>query len=181
MDEATKERMLARARLMQACRSDPIGAIPDLDEDEYDEQVVAGFRAMKEALRQQQEECRRVRLRATIAIAVAVAALLFAIISAASGSEVGTRPGVTSGNQAAQGPYSTRKASWKTTRVESSVFSRLAYDSNNSTARAYFLTGEVYDYFSVPEHVYANWTRSSSKGRFFHAHIRGRYSYERVQ
>jgi hypothetical protein len=181
MDEGARERALARARLMQACRTDPIGAIPDLDEDIYDERVVDGFRAMKAALRQQQEECRRVRLRASVAIAIAIAALLFTIVSAVSGSEVGTRPGVTSENQVAQGSYAARKALWKTTRVESSVFSRLAYDRNTSTARAYFLTGAVYDYFNVPEHVYADWIRSSSKGQFFHAHIRERYSYERVQ
>ncbi len=72
------------------------------------------------------------------------------------------------------------QTTWKETSVRSSVFSKLAYDARRQTARAYFKNGAIYDYYDVPPHVYAGWIRASSKGKYFHAHIRGYYRYAKI-
>jgi hypothetical protein len=81
------------------------------------------------------------------------------------------------GSQAHQ--QSQQEAGWVETPVKSSVFSRLAYDYESGTARAFFKTNSVYDYYNVPEDVYEGWRDAYSPGRHFHTHIRGKYRYKR--
>ena len=44
--------------------ADPVASIPDLDPDEYDEQIVSGFKAMKEIIRAQQDTIKGMRTQA---------------------------------------------------------------------------------------------------------------------
>ena len=44
-----------------------------------------------------------------------------------------------------------------------------------------FTSGDVYDYDGVPPEVEADFRAAFSKGRFFAAHIRDRYPFERVE
>lgn len=43
-----------------------------------------------------------------------------------------------------------------------------------------FHSGGLYQYFNVPESVFHGLMAASSKGRYFHAHIRDRYRYQRI-
>ena len=43
-----------------------------------------------------------------------------------------------------------------------------------------FQGGRVYQYFDVPESVFQEFLSASSKGKFFHANIKGSFRYARV-
>ncbi len=49
------------ARADTAGGDDPLAAIPDLDPEEYDEQIVSGFKAMKDLIRSQQDTIKGLR------------------------------------------------------------------------------------------------------------------------
>ena len=44
-----------------------------------------------------------------------------------------------------------------------------------------FLSGRVYQYFDVPESIYMGFLDSDSKGRYFNAHIRGKFPYREIE
>jgi len=44
-----------------------------------------------------------------------------------------------------------------------------------------FRSGGVYEYYHVPYSEYSGLMNASSHGKYFHAHIKGRYSYRRIQ
>jgi KTSC domain-containing protein len=41
-------------------------------------------------------------------------------------------------------------------------------------------TGDVYRYFDLPANKYERFLRAESRGRYFHAHIRNRFRYEKL-
>lgn len=64
------------------------------------------------------------------------------------------------------------------TPVQSSTLQSVGYENN--VLEIQFLSGGVYQYFDVPEHVYQALLAASSKGSFFSQAIRGVYRYARV-
>ena len=64
--------------------------------------------------------------------------------------------------------------------VDSSNIASIGYDPGSQTLQVEFQGGSVYQYFDVPESVFQEFLSASSKGRFFHANIKGSFRYARV-
>jgi len=64
--------------------------------------------------------------------------------------------------------------------VESSVMTSYGYDSSISTLEIEFRSGDVWQYFEVPESVYYEMKSASSYGKFFQANIKGQYAEKQV-
>ena len=64
--------------------------------------------------------------------------------------------------------------------MPSSVIRRFSYDEPQRRLRVTFTSGDVYDYFDVPPEVEGGFRAAFSKGRFFAAHVRDRYPFERI-
>lgn len=65
------------------------------------------------------------------------------------------------------------------TAVQSSNLAAIDYWGGTLTIA--FHSGGVYEYFNVPHSEYAGLMQASSHGKYFHAHIKNRYAYRRVQ
>lgn len=65
--------------------------------------------------------------------------------------------------------------------MPSSAIHKITYDTSSSTLRIIFVSGNIYEYKNVPIEVYHSMKRASSKGTFFNQHIKGQYSFERIQ
>jgi hypothetical protein len=63
--------------------------------------------------------------------------------------------------------------------VESSDLSAVDFDWNGTLTLA-FHSGGVYEYYHVPYSEYPALMSASSHGKYFHAHIKGRYNYRRI-
>lgn len=57
--------------------------------------------------------------------------------------------------------------------VSSSDIRSIGYE--NGTLHIQFRSGGLYAYYGVPVSVYQALVNASSRGRYFHAHIKGRY------
>jgi hypothetical protein len=66
------------------------------------------------------------------------------------------------------------------TPVSSSSIVSIGYDPGTLTLEVEFTGGSVYQYFGVPETVYQEFIRASSKGQFLHANIKDNYRYTRM-
>ena len=64
--------------------------------------------------------------------------------------------------------------------VASSNISSVGYDSETETLEVEFWSGSIYQYYNVPERVYEELMKSSSKGKFLHFQIKNAYPYSRV-
>lgn len=64
--------------------------------------------------------------------------------------------------------------------VISSDLVAVGYDADKQVLEIEFLDGSVYQYSHVPMSIHQGLMAASSHGRYFHAHIRGRYSYIRI-
>lgn len=64
--------------------------------------------------------------------------------------------------------------------VRSSNLAGVDYDGQGTLVIA-FRSGGVYAYYGVPYSEYAGLMNASSHGKYFHAHIKHRYSYRRIQ
>lgn len=65
--------------------------------------------------------------------------------------------------------------------LESEMFTSAAYDAERQVLYLRFRkTGDVYRYFEFPETEFTAFLDAESHGRFFLAHIRASYSYERM-
>ena len=64
--------------------------------------------------------------------------------------------------------------------VVSSNVKAIGYDERTQTLEVEFLSGGVYQYRNVPENMYNEFMRASSKGRFLHIYIKNCYPYSRV-
>lgn len=64
--------------------------------------------------------------------------------------------------------------------VQSSNLRAVDYDWSGTLTIA-FHSGGVYEYFDVPHAEYAGLMNASSHGKYFHAHIKNRYAYRRIQ
>jgi hypothetical protein len=66
------------------------------------------------------------------------------------------------------------------TPVSSSNVASIGYDVNTLTLEVEFVSGSVYQYFDVPETLYQEFMRASSKGKFLHANIKNNYRYTQL-
>ena len=63
--------------------------------------------------------------------------------------------------------------------VQSSNLAAIDYDGRG-TLVIVFHSGGVYAYYGVPSSDYCGLMNASSHGKYFHAHIKGRYSYRKI-
>ena len=66
------------------------------------------------------------------------------------------------------------------TAVESKSIASIGYNRSAKTLEIEFRAGPLYRYREVAESVVIDLLRAKSKGRYFAAHIRGKYTYEKV-
>jgi len=65
--------------------------------------------------------------------------------------------------------------------VSSSNISSIGYDSESQTLEIEFRSGDIYQYFMVPESTYNALMSASSHGSFFHHHIKDRYQWRKIR
>ena len=65
--------------------------------------------------------------------------------------------------------------------VSSSNISSVGYDRQTNILEVEFSSGDIYQYFNVPEHLYNNLMGASSKGQFFNDYIKYDYRYQKVR
>lgn len=64
--------------------------------------------------------------------------------------------------------------------LESKMFSSAAYGAEKSILYLRFHSGDVYRYFEFPGERYQELLTADSHGRYFLAHIKGQFRYERL-
>jgi hypothetical protein len=64
--------------------------------------------------------------------------------------------------------------------LESKMFTSVAHDADKQILYLRFQSGDVYRYFEFPDDDYLTFLSAESKGRFFLAHIRDQFRYERM-
>ena len=64
--------------------------------------------------------------------------------------------------------------------VESKMFTSVAHDAEKQILYLRFKSGDVYRYFEFHANDYQAFLSAESRGRFFLAHIRDRFRYERM-
>ncbi len=64
--------------------------------------------------------------------------------------------------------------------MPSSVIAGMSYNVATSTLRVTFVSGRVYEYKKVPEHIYQDMKRSDSKGTYLNQHIKGNYDFKKI-
>lgn len=62
------------------------------------------------------------------------------------------------------------------TSVSSSNIQSIGYHADSSTLEIEFIKGSVYQYFGVPQGEHEALMHSDSKGKYFNANIKDRYS-----
>jgi len=65
--------------------------------------------------------------------------------------------------------------------MPSSVVAAIRYDEKSSKLRVIFQSGSIYDYLQVPEEVYNNMKKASSKGEFLNKEIKPNYQFEKIR
>ena len=65
--------------------------------------------------------------------------------------------------------------------VVSTVFTSAAYDEDKRQLYLKFHSGKIYRYFKFPPHQYEEFLAAESQGRYFGAHIRGKFLDEEVR
>ena len=64
--------------------------------------------------------------------------------------------------------------------VTSSNISSIGYDPATAILEIEFLSGGVYQYFDVPEHIHQDLMNASSHGEFFSEYIKSSYRYQKI-
>lgn len=64
--------------------------------------------------------------------------------------------------------------------VESKMFASVAHDADEQILYLRFRSGDVYRYFEFEAAQFQTFLNAESRGRFFLAHIRDRFRYERM-
>ena len=65
--------------------------------------------------------------------------------------------------------------------MPSSVVAAMKYDTKASTLRVIYTSGNIYDYKEVPEEVYNEMKKASSKGEFLNKQIKPNYEFEKIK
>lgn len=66
-------------------------------------------------------------------------------------------------------------------QVSSSNIQSIGFDAQFNTLEVEFTSGEIYQYFNVPEHLYQNLMNAPSKGQFLNDNIKYSYRYQKVR
>lgn len=66
------------------------------------------------------------------------------------------------------------------TPVSSSNISAIGYDADNQVLEVEFTNGAVYSYSDVPSGEYDGFMNADSKGKYLHANIKNRYSFQKL-
>ena len=66
------------------------------------------------------------------------------------------------------------------TAISSSNIRSIGYDRSSATLEVEFTSGDVYQYFNVPEHLHQGLMSASSKGQFVNDNIKYSYRYQKV-
>lgn len=67
------------------------------------------------------------------------------------------------------------------TKVRSSNLASVGYDKENQILEIEFQSRDIYQYSGVPEEIYQQLMRASSKGQFFISRIRDRYQTRKIR
>lgn len=62
----------------------------------------------------------------------------------------------------------------------SSNLASVGYDEAGETLEIEFLSGAVYQYYNVSQHLYDQLMQAASKRKFFHQYIRNAHPYSRI-
>ena len=62
--------------------------------------------------------------------------------------------------------------------VESSVIGTVGY---SRVLEVKFASGKVYQYYDVPQDIFDGMLNAESKGKYFNANIRGKFSYQQIE
>jgi hypothetical protein len=65
--------------------------------------------------------------------------------------------------------------------VASSNIRSIGYDQQSAVLEVRFTSGDIYRYFSVPEHLHHNLMNAASKGQFLNDYIKYNYRYQKVR
>ena len=65
--------------------------------------------------------------------------------------------------------------------MPSSVVAAIRYDEKTSKLRIIFQSGSIYDYLKVPEKVYNEMKKATSKGEFLNKEIKPNYEFEKIK
>jgi hypothetical protein len=63
--------------------------------------------------------------------------------------------------------------------MPSTVINSYTYDADKKILQIKFVSGLVYNYIDIPEHVYLAMKDSRAKGIFFNQHIKDKYQFEK--
>ena len=64
--------------------------------------------------------------------------------------------------------------------VSSTNVAAIGFDAGTETLEVEFHNGGIYQYYGVPEHMFAELMQAPSAGRFFNMYIKNNYAYSRV-
>jgi hypothetical protein len=64
--------------------------------------------------------------------------------------------------------------------MPSTVISSYSYDVQAAALTVRYISGLVYRYKEVPEKVFKEFRASGSKGRYLNFHIKGKFSYDKL-
>lgn len=64
--------------------------------------------------------------------------------------------------------------------VTSSNIRSIGYDAQRAVLEVEFTSGDVYQYFDIPQHLYHEFMNASSKGQFLNDYIKYSYRYQKV-
>lgn len=64
--------------------------------------------------------------------------------------------------------------------VSSSNIRSIGYDRQLGTLEVEFTSGDIYQYFNVPDHLYRQFFQASSPGQFLNDNIRYSYRYQKI-
>lgn len=65
--------------------------------------------------------------------------------------------------------------------VESSNLESIGYDKEKQWLEVQFKNGTMYRYFDVPEIVFFELGKAESVGKYFHANVKNKYNFEKVE
>jgi hypothetical protein len=64
--------------------------------------------------------------------------------------------------------------------VSSTSIESIGYDGTTAILQIEFVEGRLYEYFMVPQSVYAGLMRAESKGRFYGEFVRAKYQFRQI-
>jgi hypothetical protein len=65
--------------------------------------------------------------------------------------------------------------------VKSSAIASIGYHAEKKILEIEYISGEVYDYLNVPEHIFNELMQADSKGTFANTRIKDHYEFEKKQ